>query len=195
MKKLDSVLDILQQEDWERLVSRFSTGHVNYMSYRSRIYEHLKARISGYGRADRVVLTSIATWRVAEVCGMTFQDFYEKCPDWAQKDLEGIRKQQQEKENMSMTMNDIKLEVTTSRGVRYDHPPIETVTFIYGKRLEVVTDDDVYAALTAINAEISKLEALRHRPKSMTARLEALYKAQDEIIAAVDARDEARKAQ
>lgn len=199
----------LHEYDFSTYIKRLieSGTEDRYRQFRQQVYQTCKNRNPGYSSAQRV-LTGKVTARVyvdyfrrhnTRFLKSDWERFCDSLPPYVETDLGswvppfpepyatgGIYK-------MDIANFPLQFNFTVQENNMQTNQPIETITFIYGTPLDKVSDDQVYEALTKLNAEIEKLKTLSVRTKAMDARLDALKKAENEIVAAIDERDEKLK--
>jgi hypothetical protein len=69
-----------------------------------------------------------------------------------------------------------------------NNKPITTITYVYGRDINSMTDNDIYDVLTKLEADITRFESLKARPKSIETKLAELRASVEDIVAAFDAR-------
>lgn len=76
---------------------------------------------------------------------------------------------------------------TTATTFNTNAPAVETKTFIYGTEAKNVKEDEIFNAISALEAQIETLEAIKNKPKALVkkiaglkADIEALVKLSDE---------------
>lgn len=66
---------------------------------------------------------------------------------------------------------------------------IETITFIDNLRADEMGDDQIFALISQTEKDIDKLEAVKEKPKKLTAKITAMKESVKELGKIVDARD------
>lgn len=74
----------------------------------------------------------------------------------------------------------------TANATSDDAPPIQKKTLIFGKDLATMSEDEQYAALSKLEKELEKLEAIKTKPKKLVAKIGELKRDLDSIAAAID---------
>ncbi len=68
-------------------------------------------------------------------------------------------------------------------------PAIQTITFVYGKDVSTLTDDELFGFIARIESDMAKLEAIKRKPQKLIARLGEMEKEITKLVTLIDTRD------
>ena len=68
--------------------------------------------------------------------------------------------------------------------------PIQSLILVYGQDARELSDDTLFGHIATIEAEISRLDAIKHKPQKLTARIDLMNKNIQALVELIDNRDE-----
>ena len=187
----------------------YYNGHGSYGHWRGIVFKMVRIYYDGnWSNKERITTTHIAyelfNHYYEEVSGRLHNPavpmhYYISQPYWAQKYMHeqaphnypapsGSDKKSDcfycEAPTKESTVGEI---CKTAEPCEKGAKPVETKTFIFGRDVKLMKDEEIFGTIQRLENEITGLETIQNKPKKLTARIDELKANIAAIVAIVDA--------